>query len=205
MGFGGKTKNSAGKEEEKRQGQITAGTKAINDQFAMFDKPFYDKIGADYSAFANPQMADQYSDASKELTYALARQYGTLNTSEAAARNAKLAKAKADAEAQIADNSLTYQNQQRENVENQRAQLIAQVNASADPSQAASGALRQSEMLSQSPQFSRLSDMFSNVTEGLAAATYPYGLSGAVQQLFGGDGSTAKKGKAQTIVGGGNP
>src|SRR5262245_48615275 len=108
MGGGGAP--DAGKEEEKRQKQIRKGVSAIDKQFAMFDPAFYDRLGSSYDAFAAPQVDQQYKDASDQLQFALARQYGTTNTSEAASRYAKLAKAKADAEAQVADQRLGYQN-----------------------------------------------------------------------------------------------
>lgn len=196
--MGGKKKSSASKTEAKRQGQIKQGVDAINTQFAQFDEPFYQNIGNEYMAFARPQLDDQYTEAAKQLQFALARQYGTTDTSEAAARNAKLAKAKADAEAQLADQSLGYQNQQRQSVEDQRNNLIAQVTATADPSAAASSALNQAQILHKSPQFSQLGDLFSNITEGLAAASYPYGLGGAITKLFGGDGTSSAMGNKKT-------
>src|SRR5262245_2755961 len=78
--------------EKERQAKISAGTTRVNDIFAKFDDPYYAQRATDYNAWAMPQVEDQYAKAQKELLFALTRQFGSTNTSEAAARQADLAK-----------------------------------------------------------------------------------------------------------------
>src|SRR5262245_18483199 len=102
MGFGGGGGDSgaAMAEEAARQKRIKEGMAAIETNFAGFDPAFYDSREKAYENWALPQVNEQYDKAREELAYALARQFGTLDTSVYADRTADLgakwAKAKAD-------------------------------------------------------------------------------------------------------------
>lgn len=198
MGGGGKDK-SAQKAEKERQKRIALGMGKINDTFKGYNDEFYDRRAQDYASWAMPQVEEQYADAQKQLLFALARQYGSTNTSEAAARQADLAKKYGLAKTQQTEQSQAVANTARANVEDARTQLVAQLNATADPNATASAAIRQSELLNQTDPYTPLGELFANVTEGLAASQYPYGLVGAQPTAIGG-ASTGKKPKASSIV-----
>lgn len=176
---GSKTSTGSTEAEQRRQQQIKQGTAAVNKTFAGFTPEFYKGRETAYRDWANPQLEDQYGDAQKQLAFALARQFGGLEGSEAADRQAKLASQRALAETQVSSQAAGYKTAAQEAVERQRQNLIAQVQAGTDPATASNLAVSQAELLNQPDAFSELGPLFNNVTEGLAAATHPYGIAGA--------------------------
>lgn len=200
MGGGG-VKDDSAQQEKDRQAKISQGMTSINNQFAQFDPTFYQKRADDYSNWATPQMQQQYDDAAKNLTYALARQYGTLDTSEAASRQARLAQAKTLAEGNIADQAQSYADTAKNNVENERTALVNQLQATADPSQASSEALRQAGILTnQSQAYSPLQDLFSNVMQGLGTLYSGSGGQGLIANLFKDPSLSGSGGSNYSIV-----
>ena len=199
--MGGSSDSGARKAEEERQKKITEGTNIVNKTFEGFTPEFYQQRQQAFLDWANPQLEDQYSQAQKNLTYALARQYGTLDTSIAADRQAKLAAQRALAESQLASQALDYGTQSREAIENQRNALLAQVQGGADPATAAKLAASQSELLSAPQTYAALGDLFANVTEGLASSNYPYGIWGQQPSTsYGKKSSSPSGGDASRIV-----
>lgn len=184
-GGGGGGNDDAEKAEAERQARIRAGTTKVNDIFAQYNDPFYAQRATDYEAWAMPQVEQQYKKAQEQLLYALARQYGSTNTSEAAARQAQLAKDYGLAKTAQTEQGLALSNQARGNVENARSEILAQLNATADPASAASSAVRQNEILSRTDPYTPLGELFANVTEGLAASQYPYGIMGQPPTTYG--------------------
>ena len=199
--MGGSSDSGAREAEEERQKAIKQGTDIVNKTFASFTPEFYQQRQQAFLDWASPQLNDQYEQAQKDLTYALARQYGTLDTSIAADRQAKLAAQRALAESQISSQAIDYETQSREAIENQRNALLMQVQGGADPATAANLALKQSELLSAPQTYAALGDLFSNVTEGLASANYPYGIWGQPPTTgYGKGGATKPGGDASRIV-----
>ena len=199
MGGGGGGDDGAKKAEKKRQGRIAQGMNWINQTFGKYTDDFFNTRMQDYLSWANPQVEDQYGKAKEELTYALARQYGTTQTSTAAEKQAELAKAYGLAKTAQVEQGQAVANQARGNVEDARTNLVAQLNATADPDAAASAAIRQSELLNKTDPYTPLGELFANVTEGLAASQYPYGLMGAQPTAYG-SAATGKRPKSSSIV-----
>lgn len=150
-------------DEAARQARIKQGVEEIDKSFAGFDKGFYDNRARAYTNFANPQLADQYAGTQRNLTYNLARQ-GLTASSEASRNAGELQRQYNDARAQIAAKGLDAANDARNNVEQNRSELISQLYATSDPAQAASAALNRASVLSQQQSFSPLGQLFANTT-----------------------------------------
>lgn len=157
-------------DEAARQARIKQGVANIDAQFGQFDDNFYKGRGAAYTAFAMPQVNDQYKQTSDQLAFSLARN-GVTNSSEAARQGGILMRDNAQARQAVAEGAAAEAQKARSNVEDQRANLIQQVNMTSDAGLAGQNALRQAAILqSQSNNFSPLANLFQNTTGVLAAA-----------------------------------
>jgi hypothetical protein len=154
--------------EEARQASIRAGMSRIDEAFNAFNDDFFEGRRKAYVDYALPQLDEQWADAQQELTYALQR--GSLLNSSAGAE--KLADARRDYDRQkqaIEATGMDYSNQARGDVERNRSDIIAQLNATADPSAAAQAAANRAAMLSASPAFQPLGQLFQNITANIGA------------------------------------
>jgi hypothetical protein len=173
MCFGGGGSDDAAKAarqaEEARQGRINTGLNDINNIFAGFNDDFYAAREKSYLDYATPQLTDQYNDAFKNLTFALARA-GQLNSSTGAQRLAKLRQQKDNAFADIVNQSHDYANQARGNVADTRTNLTNLLFSSANPSGVRDAAASQVASLSGTPAYNPVGPLFQNITAGLATA-----------------------------------
>tara|TARA_B100000212_G_scaffold18769_1_gene12604 strand:- start:10450 stop:11067 length:618 start_codon:yes stop_codon:yes gene_type:complete len=154
-------------EEEARQARITEGKAAIDKAFAGYDDDFYAQRAADYMAYAQPQIEDQYKRAMKDLTIALARS-GQLVGSEAIERGNELKKKLADAETQAAMKGQSMADTTRTNLANLKSNLLTQNASLADPSLIASTAANSIMANTAVPEYNPIANIFANATEGLA-------------------------------------
>ena len=166
-GDGGATR-AANQREFDRQNDIRNGTAAINN---VFDSQFNDKFFGDrrkaFTDYANPQLADQYADARKELTYSLDRN-GTLDSTARTGQEAKLSKLYDTNQRAVADQALGYENTARNNINSSKSNLIGNLAATGDVSSAVNGANANAVALSQPDVYSPLSQLFSTFTQGLS-------------------------------------
>lgn len=156
-------------EEEARQSKIRTGMGSINTTFAPFNDAYYAGRSKDYVDWAEPQVDNQYADAKKQLIFALSRT-GNLGSSAAADRQSKLTKDYGDKKIAVQSEASRVANEARANTENSRSNLVTQLNASADPDAAASGALAQAQIASAMPSYSPIGQLFQAVTDGIAPA-----------------------------------
>jgi len=154
-------------EEAARQARIKSGMENINNAFAGYDDAFYNERAADYMNYAKPEIEDQYVDAMKDLTRALARS-GNLNSSLAAQRRADLLEKRNKAEVDAARRGQGYANDTRAALANVKSNLIQQNNALADPTLIAAMAANQSQAASALPDYSPIGQLFAGATQGLA-------------------------------------
>lgn len=166
-GGAGKAAASARADEAARQATVRQGTQQVNDTFSQFDDPYFDKQRDNYTAFALPQLDDQYGKAQKTLTYALARD-GNLNSSAQAYQNGELQKTYDTQRLSIADQGQNFANQARSSVEDARGNLISTLNATGDATQAAQSAAARASALSAPQGYSALGDAFGAVLNGVA-------------------------------------
>lgn len=154
-------------EEEARQARIREGKANIENTFSQFDDDFYNTRRTSYLDYANPQLEDQFKDATRELTLALARS-GLMNSSARARRFGDLQKQYDIQSRAVADKALDYENQSRGAVGAAKSDLLTQNQSLADPTLAASSASNRAETLTALPSFSPLGLLFSGITEGIA-------------------------------------
>ena len=169
-GGGGKGGSAGAKQaradEAARQARIREGTASIDNTFSQFDDNFYNGRQQAYLDYASPQLEDQYAQAQKELSYALARS-GTLDSSVRASKLSDLQKLYDTQQRSVADQALGYANDARNNVEQARNSLITTLNSTADADAAAKAALGQAATLTAPQTFSPLSQLFADFTSGL--------------------------------------
>jgi hypothetical protein len=116
-----------------------------------------------------PQFNNQYKQMGNNLAFSLARS-GNTDSSEASRQGGILQADNAFGRQQIADQSISEQQKARQQVEDNRNSLINQLQATSNPSLAASGAERQAAALAMQPAFSPLGNLFNNTTAVLGNA-----------------------------------
>jgi hypothetical protein len=135
----------------------------------QFTEDFFNQRRQSFIDYAKPQVDQQYGDAQKELTFALARG-GLLDSSVRGQKSGELQRM-FDLESQnVADQALAYETQARTGVEDARQNLIATLNATGDTQGAINSALARSTALSQSPAYSPLGQLFSDFTANLGVS-----------------------------------
>jgi len=143
-------------------GGLFSGT----EQKGGFNEDFFNQRRQAFVDYATPQLSDQYADAQKQLTFALARG-GNLDSSVRGQQTADLQKQYDLANQQIADQAISYEKDARNSVEDARSNLIATLNATGDVQGAVNSALARSTALSQPQAFSPLANLFADFTAGL--------------------------------------
>ena len=161
-GGGGGGDGGAREREEARQAAIRAGMGRIDDTFKQFDDDFFNKRTTAYVDYAMPQLDEQKAKALEALTYALARGPG-VNSSVGAAKMADLEKQFIRQKQAIEGQGLQYANDARGDVERNRADLVSQLTASADPTAAANAANARAAMLQAMPNFTPLGQLFTDI------------------------------------------
>lgn len=166
-GGGGGGDGGAAQREAERQARITEGYNKIQEVFSGFDDDFYNARGKSYVDYAKPQVDDQYSEAVKALTYALARN-NRLDSSTAGDQKAKLQKQYDKAMTDTTSKGMDVTNSTRDAVDSARTNLV-QINSNlADPNVIAAQAQSAAEGLSAAKSFDPLAPLFVNVGEALA-------------------------------------
>lgn len=166
-GGGGGGDGGAAQREAERQARITEGYNKIQGVFSGFDDDFYNARGKSYVDYAKPQVDDQYSEAVKALTYALARN-NRLDSSTAGDQKAKLQKQYDKAMTDTTSKGMDVTNSTRDAVDSARTNLV-QINSNlADPNVISAQAQSAAEGLSAAKSFDPLAPLFTNVGEALA-------------------------------------
>jgi hypothetical protein len=183
---GGGEAAQARADEKARQDKIRLGTTKINDTFnSQFNDATYAGRRKAFLDYASPQLEQQHDDASKHLTFALARN-GTLDSSVRGQKVGELQKLYDLNKQQVADQAVASETDARNSVENARANLISTLNVTGDAEGAASSSLARATALSKPAAYSPLADLFSTFTSGLGtqaaaerAGYYSGGATGA--------------------------
>lgn len=164
---GGGEAAQARQDEQERQARIREGTTRVNSIFdSQFNDDYFNKRQQSFLEYANPQLEDQYGDAQKELTFALARG-GNLNSSARAEKAGELQQKYDLNKQQVADQALSYGTEARNAVEDARSNLIATLNATGDAQGAANSAISRASVLSKPQAYSPLTQLFADFTAGL--------------------------------------
>ena len=132
-----------------------------------FDQKFYDQRKQAYIDNYTPQLAQQFSDARNQLSFALARA-GLLRSSVASDKVARLNAENTVQTGTIANKAEDSVAQLRNTVEDERTNLINQLNVSADPAGTANLALARTQATASQPvSYSPLGDVFSGIASGI--------------------------------------
>jgi hypothetical protein len=154
-----------------------------------FDDGYYNDYKQGILDYYQPQVADQFSDAKKELTYRLARA-GTLRSSAAASETADLGKQYDLNSANILNKADQGASDLRSNVASERAKIEGQLYASEDPTAASNQALAAVKNISlDQPSLSPLGMLFNLATVGGANALKGY-KNAQLSNQFGGGSPT---------------
>lgn len=152
--------------EDERQARIKTGMGQINDQFNRFDDAFYKGRSDAYMNFAMPQLDQQYEDAHRGLTFALARQ----GIGESAEGNRRFGNQRQEYDLNrqmVVDRSIQAGADARRSVEDARAGLIQDLHNTSDPAAANAAALQRATYLQSNPAMQQLGTLFGNGLNGL--------------------------------------
>lgn len=167
----------ARQQEEARQAAITSGTQRVNDVFSKFDDNFYNGVTKASNDYYLPQIDNQYKNAHRDLVLALGSS-GILNGSAGARQLGQLDQEYQTQRGNYANQGVAAAQSERGTVEKDRADILSQLSASADPSAAAATASAQAASLTAPPVFSPIGQLFSSfATQGannIAAARLGY-------------------------------
>lgn len=159
--------------EEERKRAIASGKQQLESIFggltgADGSSPLWEQQQQAYLDFAQPQLQDQYGDAQKQLTYALANQ-GQLGGSISGDRFGKLDRDFQLQQQEVGDRARGYATRARGDIEQQRQSLLSTLNSTADVNAVTTSARNQVGTMQQMPSFSALGPLFQNATAGLGS------------------------------------
>lgn len=156
----------ARQQEAARQAEIRQGRENINSTFGQFDDNFFGQNRQAFMDYARPQLDEQFGDASKALTFDLARS-GLMNSSVRGDQTSKLQRLYDQNNQQLTNEALSREQQQRNSVEGARADLISMLQTTGDAQGAANQALSRASILSAPQPFSPVGQLFQDFTAGL--------------------------------------
>ena len=200
MCFGGGGDGGAAQaraDEQARQERVRKGVSNINRNFEGFNTGFFDSRSDAYKNFAMPQVNQAFQNNADQVAYSLARS-GLTSSSEAARRQGILQSDNALARQQVYSNAAAERQRAMQAVEDNRNNLINQVQSTSDATLAGQNALRQAQVLtSQANNFNPIANLFANTTGMLAAANQAGAYSGgpglgAYKEYFGFGGGSSK-------------
>lgn len=186
---------SARQQEAERQARVDQGRATIDQSFAQFGDPYYDKVKADYLSYYNPQLDEQYGEARKNLIFNLARN-SILESDAGTTQLAKLEKKYKDQQAGLGNAAAGAANDARGRVENERTTLHNLNMNAADPALIGERATAASANVSAPPVYSPLGQIFADVinqgAQGitLQAKGYPGFGAGFPKLNFGNSGNS---------------
>lgn len=186
------------KEEQDRQNRIRSGMAQVDQIFSPFNDTFFQGRGKAFLDFARPQLEDQYRKAREGLIFALAR--NGLTQSSVGADKLKGLTTEYNRNRQVIEGRASDEaNRARQQVEQNRSELVSQLQATADPTAAARAAISRQQYLYATPGFDSLGNLFQNVTAGLADATNTAANKYAGVNLFN-TGSTPQSGSSRVVT-----
>lgn len=202
--------DAARAEANDKSARLKQGTDNINNAFSNYDQNYYQGLANKYSDFYLPQLADQGQTAQQQLLYGLARQ-GILNSSAKGYEYGQLQKQYGLQQQGILSNAQAYSNNAKQQIENQRSNLLSQLNATGGDKVTSAGFLGGSSANAvgsypiSAPvlqSFSPLGDLFQNVSSVAAndarvsnATGRPGFLQTAFNNVSGGNSSSGSSSK----------
>lgn len=159
--------------EAKRKKAIQEGRLKIDENFRKFDDPYFQQVGDAYNSYYQPQLADQYEDARKNLTFGLARK-GILASSAA---TDELGKARTEFDRQkirIGSQAQDRVAAAKADVEQNRSDLYALNEAAADPNAVAAMSASRAASIQPQQSLSPLENVFASFLNSPATSALAY-------------------------------
>lgn len=153
----------ARQQEAERQQRVKAGTVKIDEAFSGFNDDYFSGVGKAYSDYYAPQLDRQYQAARDRTTYALADS-GGLDSTAAGSKFGNLTADYGVQRQQIEDRAIGAQQDLRGQVEQNRSELIRQLETGSGVESTAQTALARAQSLSAPQTFSPLGDLFAQYT-----------------------------------------
>lgn len=196
----------ARQQEATRQANIAAGTQKINDAFAQFTPDYFTGIGKNFTDYYMPQLDKQYQDTRRNLIYGLSNT-GGLTSSAGNQSIADLENQYNLQRQQVTSGAIDAENQAKSDLENNRSQLISNLEAGSGVESTAQTAMARAAAMTAPKVYSPLGDVFSQFTNNLknSALLQANGYQGLpiTQQTFGlGNSSTGAVGGSVKTIGG---
>ena len=189
-GGSGDTSRQMRREQEAREAQVRSAQGAIEDIFGGFTPEFYAARRKAYMDYAMPEIAEQYQEAKKNLTYSLAGK-GLLKSGAASSLASKLERELAKQEQSAVDTAYGQSTQFRGEVEDQQSRLLAQAFNALDPSSTVVSAMKTASQYREPQTAAPLGRLFQDWTQIYAtkkAADY-YGYNTQPDLTFGTKGA----------------
>lgn len=163
-----KARKKAERDQQRRENRITLGQERIDENFAQFDDGYYDSYSDSVFDTLAPQLRDQRDEVHSALVAALAGR-GMLESTPGAQQVSKLSGAFADELARARDSGISGAGDLRGRVENQRSNLYALNQASADPQAITTQARGAATSLAVPPPNTSVGRVFDNLLTPLTA------------------------------------
>jgi hypothetical protein len=164
---GGDSGKDARRAEAERQAAIQAGTAQVNKAFGTFTDDYFGGLQDDYTSYYTPQLEEQFNKARKNL---ILNNPGGSATSSFAQRMSELEKQYREQQGVISGQAVDAATQRRAEIEQNRSNLLSQVNAGLGADSAARLAINQSKAFTKPLPFSPLADVFAQATADVANA-----------------------------------
>lgn len=151
-------------QEEERRARSAAGIAAIDNAFGSFNDDYFTGIADAFNKYQQPLFEEQVAEARRKLPMGFATTAGSAYQNELANLERDITRQQAD----LKNKGIDFANQQRGDVERNRADLVSLANSGTDASAIANQATARAQSLSKPPTFSPIADLFSKYTANVA-------------------------------------
>ena len=199
MCLGPKGDNGAAEQraaEQRRQSRLTQGTQSIDQALSPYDDNYFKTRQDAFAKNALPNLDTKFSEARKNLIYALSGK-GLLQSSVAAEEQRKLDAERAGFERQVQSGAQDYANESRAGVETTRRNLLNQLYATEDPTSAAASASREAGLLNTPATPDYAGDFVFTAGQNLETANQALGGTGLRDVITKGYGNTSGRGSSR--------
>jgi len=199
MCMGGGKDNSAAEQraaEQRRQERLNQGTASIDQALAPYDDNYFKTRQDAFAKNALPNLDTKFSEAKKNLIYALSGK-GLLQSSIAAEEQRKLDAERAGFERQVQSGAQDYANESRAGLETTRRNLLNQLYATEDPTSAAASASREAGLLNAPATPDYAGNFVFSAGQNLATANQALGGTGLRDVITKGYGNTSGRGSSK--------
>ena len=160
--------------DQRKKDAISGGNQSIDQVFAQFDEPYFQRYAKTYTDAQTPELQRQYGITKDKLTANLAGK-GILDSSVAANKFAELDRTNRNALSSISGEAQDAANTLRNKVSTGKSQLYSDVLGGADPNQIASRSATDATSLANigaipAPPNQSISDLFGSLVGPTATA-----------------------------------